>query len=380
MCGVFCGVSPLLALYGTGQTTGVVLEMGAASVSTACAADGCAVTAAMQRSVGVCGGDSVNEYLRVLLRSGNHHQQQQRGGDGTISTTKNVSGSNHPSPPTESSESSSAAAAAMAMLFGSGSSAELEMIREMKESCCRVLPYCSYGSSSSHYTSSPSLMNSHGHANSFVADGYDRRRAALAAVNAAIAACNNSGGSGGVTDDATTSSELSSHFQLPDGTVINTALDGIAFQAAEAHFSPALLGHGAGALGVVDLVMDTVHHSSINGGSSSSGGAVDSLAAPLLLGNVFISGGASLMHGFAPRLLSELRARTTITSHQQRHHQQRQHRSLFTVRVSAPLERGHGAWLGAAFLSQLSTFQSMCVSRAQYLEAGEGALHARLFA
>ncbi|CCW71914.1 unnamed protein product [Phytomonas sp. Hart1] len=84
-----------------------------------------------------------------------------------------------------------------------------------------------------------------------------------------------------------------------------------------------------------------------------------------LLENVVLTGGSSLFGGFARRFLSDtLRAVPRGGK----------------IRVVAPAERGYAAWLGASFLSQLSTFTSMLTTREEYFEHGEAILQSRLFA
>ncbi|ESL06413.1 hypothetical protein TRSC58_05914 [Trypanosoma rangeli SC58] len=119
-------------------------------------------------------------------------------------------------------------------------------------------------------------------------------------------------------------------------------------QAPEVLFNPALLGKEH--VGLAELVANAVRVADIE------------LRAELCQ-HVYLTGGSTLLTGFGQRFLSELLRLTPRNC---------------KVRVSAPAERSHMAWLGASFLTRLSTFpQEMVVSRAEFLEEGERALHNR---
>lgn len=45
------------------------------------------------------------------------------------------------------------------------------------------------------------------------------------------------------------------------------------------------------------------------------------------------------------------------------------------VRVVAPPERKYLVWIGGSILSSLSTFQSMWITREEYLESGPNIVH-----
>lgn len=312
---LFTGVAPLLSLYGSGLTTGVVLEVGHDVVSTACAVKGLSLTPAMQRSHGsVCGGDAVTEQLRRLIHI---HRPE----DCTI-------GERH--------------------AVGSGTNSEKVTVGAIKERCCQVLPGAAPSPRRAADTAAAAASfgrDSSCYPNSYIAEAYRRRHEAVARLDAAVGQYCHDRGYG----------EGAFNYPLPDGSVMRVPAEA-ALQAAEVHFNPSIAGYGDEALGVVDVLSQTLTHGSMRDHPE---------VRPLLLSGVVLSGGATLMRGFARRLLSELQQQTP---------------SGVTVTVVAPKERGAGAWLGAAFLSQLSSFPGMCVSRSAYEEEGEGALHARLFA
>ena len=47
------------------------------------------------------------------------------------------------------------------------------------------------------------------------------------------------------------------------------------------------------------------------------------------------------------------------------------------IRIAAPPERLYSTWIGGSILASLSTFKSMWVSKADYMEHGAGLLTAK---
>ena len=81
-----------------------------------------------------------------------------------------------------------------------------------------------------------------------------------------------------------------------------------------------------------------------------------------LYNNIVLSGGNSLISGFRNRLEKEI---SLLSSHNNR------------IRVIAPKERKHLAWIGGASLASLSTFNSMWISKQEYDESGPSICNAR---
>jgi actin beta/gamma 1 len=75
--------------------------------------------------------------------------------------------------------------------------------------------------------------------------------------------------------------------------------------------------------------------------------------------NVVMSGGTSLFQGFAERLNKEL---VTLAP-------------TMEVKVIAPPERKYLPWIGGSILASLTTFQQMCISKAEYDESGPEIIH-----
>lgn len=304
--GVFCGVAPLLSLYSTGETTGVVLDVGEGVVCTGAAVNGFALTSTMQREDGGATGGDVTTYLQTLMKV-----------YGTTSETSAPGAAFAPARrPLLSSYGSTGGG------HSGGVSAEREVVREIKEHCCTVSPTPLPAVGAMRALTQPSSS----------ATGTRPLDAALVdfARSAALA-------------------PEAQPYRLPDGTELAVGQEAV--EAPEVLFSPALVGSEGRS--VVDMVLTTV-------------AAAEMEVRPALLQNVLVTGGTSLIGGFGARMLSELLQRTPRDNR---------------VRVVAPAERGYAAWLGCAFLSQLSTFSSqLVVTRAEYAEHGESILQARLFA
>lgn len=92
--------------------------------------------------------------------------------------------------------------------------------------------------------------------------------------------------------------------------------------------------------------------------------AVDVELRPLLLNNVVVTGGSSLLFGFTDRINNELSA-------------------LYPgprVRLNAPgitVERKFAGWLGASILASLGTFHQLWISKREYEEHGAGIVEKR---
>eukprot|EP00178_Gracilaria_changii_P002715 TRINITY_DN13_c0_g1_i4.p2 TRINITY_DN13_c0_g1~~TRINITY_DN13_c0_g1_i4.p2 ORF type:complete len:402 (-),score=103.41 TRINITY_DN13_c0_g1_i4:1112-2317(-) len=132
---------------------------------------------------------------------------------------------------------------------------------------------------------------------------------------------------------------------LPDGNQI--ALGAERFRAAEIAFRPALVGSEQ--LGAAQCVLSCVQQ-------------VDMGARATLLANVLLTGGSTLLPGFARRVLRELRAA--------------QRSRDGALRVYAPRDRLSSAFSGGSILGSLSsTLRSLAVWRSEYFEHGAGVLH-----
>lgn len=83
-----------------------------------------------------------------------------------------------------------------------------------------------------------------------------------------------------------------------------------------------------------------------------------------LFNNIVLSGGNTMFPGIAERLESELKALAP---------------QKINVKVVANPHRRYIVWMGASILSQLSSFGSMLISKAEYDELGPAIVHSKCF-
>jgi actin-related protein len=321
--GVFCGVGPLLALYATGQTTGLAVDVGDGGVSTAAAVDGYVLPLCLQHDRSGAAGAAVTSYLtRLLYQSGVLGPASVVSGRSGFSSSPLITGLENTTP-----QNLSRGATA-------GTAQERELVYDIKETCCSVattplLPAKAAAGAAA--TTSPSTAD----LNTALINAARRTQQLSAA-----------------TDEISTTASSFCSYELPDGHAIHVgAVEAV--QATEVLFYPSLLGlEGPG---VVDAVLNAVAAAPVDVRSQ-------------LLRNIVVTGGATCSHGFGKRVFNELQQRldaadATCTLHGQR------------VCVTAPEHRAHASWLGASFVAQLSTFAThMVVTRAAYEEEGEAAL------
>jgi len=132
-------------------------------------------------------------------------------------------------------------------------------------------------------------------------------------------------------------------YQLPDGEAVTLSTE--RHRAPEVMFNPALIGSEE--MGVPDVLVNSIMKSDLD-------------LRPTLFSQIVLSGGSTLSPGFGDRLLSEVRGRAP---------------SHTRIRISAPPERIHSAWVGGSILASLATFKNMWVTRAEYEEYGNNILH-----
>ena len=147
-----------------------------------------------------------------------------------------------------------------------------------------------------------------------------------------------------LTDDAT-EKDSKAQYQLPDGQAITMSTE--RYQAPNVLFDPSLIGSEEP--GAADILVNSIMKSDIDLRSK-------------LFSQIVLSGGSTLTPGFGDRLLYEVRSRSP---------------SHTRIRISAPPDRLHSAYVGGSILASLATFKSMWVSRAEYEEHGSNVLHRR---
>jgi centractin len=129
-------------------------------------------------------------------------------------------------------------------------------------------------------------------------------------------------------------------YQLPDGTSIDIGKE--AFRAPEILFQPDLIGSEC--RGVHDCLVNSIMKTDIDLRRS-------------LFSQIVLAGGSTMFPGFGDRLLNEVRKHPLSPRE-------------VKIRIAAPPERLFSTWIGGSILASLSTFRTMWISKADYLEHG----------
>lgn len=124
------------------------------------------------------------------------------------------------------------------------------------------------------------------------------------------------------------SSELDRRYELPDGQVI-TIGGASRFKCSEILFDPSRVGMESG--GLHEILVRSIRRSYTD-------------VRREMFGNVVLSGGTTLMPGFADRLAKEVSSLAPPG---------------VRVRVIAPAERKFSVWIGGSILASLSTFEQV---------------------
>ncbi|XP_065338623.1 actin-related protein 1 [Cloeon dipterum] len=136
-------------------------------------------------------------------------------------------------------------------------------------------------------------------------------------------------------------------YQLPDGSMLEVGP--ARFRAPEVLFRPDLIGEESE--GLHEVLLYAIQKSDLD-------------LRQVLYQNIVLSGGSTLFKGFGDRLLAELRKLAPKD---------------IKIRISAPQERLYSTWIGGSILASLDTFKKMWVSKREFEEEGQRALHRKTF-
>ncbi|KAJ6633838.1 Actin-related protein 1 [Pseudolycoriella hygida] len=136
-------------------------------------------------------------------------------------------------------------------------------------------------------------------------------------------------------------------YTLPDGNTFD--IGPARFRAPEVLFRPDLLGDECE--GIHEVLMFSIQKSDLD-------------LRKILYQNIVLSGGSTLFKGFGDRLLSELKKGVAKD---------------MKIRIAAPQERLYSTWMGGSILASLDTFKKMWVSKREFDEEGQRAIHRKTF-
>lgn len=264
----------ILALYASGRTSGVVVDCGDLQCSVVPVYEGFMLPHAVQRID--LGGRDVTQYLQLLLR---------KSGTALLQT-----------------------------------SAELEVVRDLKEKVC------------------------------YVAYNLAAHEKGSAAMSAASLASLSTAGSGLGSDLNLSAYDLVEPivpYKLPDGSILQIGAE--KYRAPELLFNPALIGSEQ--QGLHQLL-----HTSI--------ARCDLDLRRALYSHIILCGGTSQFDGLGDRLLSETRRLASRDT---------------KIKIWAPPERVVSVWCGGSILASLSTFKQVWISKRQYQEEGKSIMHRRAY-
>lgn len=137
-------------------------------------------------------------------------------------------------------------------------------------------------------------------------------------------------------------------YTLPDGSNIEIGASA-RVKAPEILFKPDLIG--AEFEGVHDVLHYSIQKSDLE-------------LRKVFYQNIVLSGGSTLFRGFGDRLLNELKKAAPKD---------------VKIRISAPQERIYSTWIGGSILASLDTFKRIWISRKEYEESGQKAVHRKTF-
>jgi len=136
-------------------------------------------------------------------------------------------------------------------------------------------------------------------------------------------------------------------YVLPDGNTLE--IGQARFRAPEVLFKPDLIGEECE--GIHEVLMYSIQKSDMD-------------LRKMLYQNIVLSGGSTLFKGFGDRLLQEIKKNVAKD---------------MKIRIAAPQERLYSTWMGGSILASLDTFKKMWISKREFDEEGQRAVHRKTF-
>lgn len=136
-------------------------------------------------------------------------------------------------------------------------------------------------------------------------------------------------------------------YVLPDGNTLE--IGQARFRAPEVLFKPDLIGEECE--GIHEVLMYSIQKSDMD-------------LRKMLYQNIVLSGGSTLFKNFGDRLLQEIKK---IVAKDMK------------IRIAAPQERLYSTWMGGSILASLDTFKKMWISKREFDEEGQRAVHRKTF-
>ncbi|CAG9805659.1 unnamed protein product [Chironomus riparius] len=136
-------------------------------------------------------------------------------------------------------------------------------------------------------------------------------------------------------------------YVLPDGNTLE--IGQARFRAPEVLFRPDLIGEECE--GIHEVLMYSIQKSDMD-------------LRKMLYQNIVLSGGSTLFKNFGDRLLQEIKKNVAKD---------------MKIRIAAPQERLYSTWMGGSILASLDTFKKMWISKREFDEEGQRAVHRKTF-
>ncbi len=143
-------------------------------------------------------------------------------------------------------------------------------------------------------------------------------------------------------EDLKRADQYKKQYSLPDGSTITLSQE--RFMVPEALFNPSLINSEESPLHIA--IMDLIESCDID-------------VRPVLIKNIFLSGGASMFPNIASRMYQELELELARRKKQDQE-----------IKIIAPRERTFSVWVGGSILATIPEFSKNWITRARYYSEG----------